>query len=511
MPIITVPAAGEKGLIQDIPSQELPLNGWSYGVNVIFRDGSVMRSYGNQSAFSAPSVTPYHMEMLQTTNYKYWVHCGLSKIYVDNGTGTRNDITPATAPTGSADDIWTGGVLDGIMVLGNGKDKPVYWAGNTGTPCAVLPGWGSWSAAAVRPFRNYLVAVDVTKSGTRYPHMVKWSDAAVPGAVPASWDETDPGKSAGEQDLDGNDPLVDFVPLGDVGVLYKERSMWAMRYIGAPLIWQFQRLPGNVGALTRNCVANTPLGHVVLAQGDIVLHNGQGAQSIINERNRKWLFDNIDTTNYKRSFLATNPSKNEVWVCFPWSGQSTCSVALIWNWAHDTWGVRTISGVTGGMSGVISYTAPGQDWSDTGTWDSDTTGWSSDVSSLVGERLVMCDTSPSICIYDTGSDFDGEVVLSILERTGLSFDDPTSVKVIKGIRPRVTGTAGDTLQISVGGAMDVEGAVTWSPTFNYTIGTSYKVDAFATGRFLAIKVMSTGGNPWSIRSFDIDYDVVSAY
>ena len=41
------------------------------------------------------------------------------------------------------------------------------------------------------PVQNYLIALDLTKSGTRYPHMVKWSAAADPGTVPASWDETD--------------------------------------------------------------------------------------------------------------------------------------------------------------------------------------------------------------------------------------------------------------------------------------------------------------------------------
>ena len=83
--------------------------------------------------------------------------------------------------------------------------------------------------------------------------------------------------------------------------------MWSMKFIGQPFIWQFQRLPGDVGILNRGCVADTPAGHVVLTQGDVVIHQGQGTQSIINAKLRKWLFANIDATNYKRAFVATNP------------------------------------------------------------------------------------------------------------------------------------------------------------------------------------------------------------
>ena len=31
-----------------------------------------------------------------------------------------------------------------------------------------------------------------------------------------------------------------------------------------------------------------------------------------------------------RSFVVSNPSRNEVWVCYPPVGETTCTRALIW-------------------------------------------------------------------------------------------------------------------------------------------------------------------------------------
>ncbi|MBI3102938.1 MAG: hypothetical protein HYY98_15515 [Burkholderiales bacterium] len=219
--------------------------------------------------------------------------------------------------TGARDDRWTGGVLGGVLVMNNGIDGPQYWAGSD--KLRTLHGWSStWTAKILAPFKDYLLAFDVTKNGTRYPHMMKWSAAAIPGAIPHSWDSTDVTLDAGEVDIaETSDLMVDALPLGDALIVYKERSMYAVRYVGYPAIFAVQRLPGDSGMLFRGCGAMTPLGHVVLTAGDVVLNTGSGVQSIADGIIRKYIFRNIDSTNYKRAFVATNPQRNEVLVCFP--------------------------------------------------------------------------------------------------------------------------------------------------------------------------------------------------
>lgn len=505
MTVTTVPSSGQFGYIADATPQELPANAFSFAQNMRFRNGYAERFRGSTQVFTAPSVTPYFITPYRVGSSKYWIHIGIASAFADDG-ATRTDITPASPFTGGIDDRWTGGSASGVLIANNGIDQPQFWGGNTGLNFANLTAWNAnHRAASVRPFKQYIVALDITKSGTRYASMVKWSAAAVPGSLPASWDETDATKDAGEQDLaETPDVLIDQLQLGDINVLYKERSMYAMQYIGAPFIWRFYRLPGEVGMLARGCAANTPKGHVVLTAGDLILHNGQGPTSIVNARMRNWLFNSIDTTNYARSFLAVNQPMNEVWVCFPESGQAACTLALVWNWVDDTFGVRKLPNATYGDSGQVLTSTTATWASDTNTWASDTTTWNNDGSGVAQARLLLSSSNPLITLTETGGQFDGVTPTCILERTGMAFDAPDVVKTIRSITPRIDAVAGTILSFQVGGSMDAEVAPTWSAVSTYTVGSTRKVDLFATGRFLSLRITSASVQPWRLKSFDAD-------
>ena len=162
--------------------------------------------------------------------------------------------------TGARDDRWTGGVLGGVLVMSNGVDVPQYWAGSE--KLRTLHGWSStWTAKILAPFKDYLLAFDVTKNGTHYPHMMKWSAACSPWRHPSlvGFHRRDPGRWRGghcrNTGFDGG-----CSPLGDAMIVYKERSMYAVRYVGYPSIFAVQRLPGDSGMLFRGCGAMTPWG-----------------------------------------------------------------------------------------------------------------------------------------------------------------------------------------------------------------------------------------------------------
>ena len=103
---------------------------------------------------------------------------------------------------------------------------------------------------------------------------------------------------------------------------------------------------------------------------------------------------------------------------------------------------------------------------------------------------------------ETGSTFNGTNPTCILERSGLAFDKPDVVKTLKSLVPRFDAVAGTVLSIQFGASMDTEVAPTWSSAITYTVGTTRKVDSFATGRFLAIRITSTSGQPWRLKSYD---------
>ena len=501
---------GSIGYIADQEGYELAPAGFSYVKNIRFYRGWAERAGGYSQVFTNTAVVPYFIAPYSTATTNYIVHAGLAAVYVDDGT-TRTNIT-GTAPTGAVTDKWTGGSSSGILVLNNGKDIPTYWAG-TGT-LASLPGWTStWRAKAVRPFKSFGIAMNITKGAVNYPHMVKWSHEADPGAIWSSWDEADPAKDAGEQDIaETPDLMVDGLQMGDIFVLYKQRSMYAMQDIGGVQVFRFYRLPGDVGMLTQGCAVQVPQGHVVLTAGDLIVHNGQGPRSLIDGKARQWLTDNMDASNYTAAFVTTNQAKREVWACFPGPGQSVCTKALVWNWADETISQIDLPNVT--------YAAPGVSAASAATWASITgatwaglAGTWADYSRFAANdvRLFMGSTSSKIFVADGSPSAMGASFEATLERTGLHFDDPQKVKFCRGVWPKIDAPTGTQVMIQVGGSFDPETAPTWSAPQTFTCGTSAEIDVLVNGRYLAYRLYSNDIKPWRIRSMDFDIALQGKY
>lgn len=410
-----------KGLNADLTPEELQAGAWSSVTNMRFVNGYAQRFNGTARVFDVPTITPHFIAPYQTPTKRYWIHAGIEKAFADDGT-TRTEITPASLYTGAVDDRWSAVTFGGVFIANNGVQVPQFWNGDTGTNLANLTNWDANDrCASIHAFKNHLVALNITKTATNYPHMVKWSTPAVPGALPDSWDETDLTKDAGEQDLAQTpDLLIDAMQLGDSLIIYKERSMYRMNYVGAPYIFQFQRIPGESGMLFRGCGAEIPLGHVVLTAGDVVLNNGQGVVSIADGQVRKYIFNNISTTNYKKAFVTTNPQKNEVLVCFPFEGSTYCDKAAVWNWELKTWGLRDLNDATFGAPGQIENISAGTWASDSESWMLDSTTWNENEYSPNEARLLLSE-STRISAFDVSSGDDGVTPLpGTLERVGMT-------------------------------------------------------------------------------------------
>jgi hypothetical protein len=435
---------------------------------------------------------------------------GLAKAYAVNNAGTHFDITRAAGDyTATADTKWTGGALTSYLVFNNVNDAPQSWNGDTGTDAILLANWTSTTrCAAIRPLRNYLVAVNITKNGTPYPVMVKWSHAADPGALPTSWDETDATKDAGEQDIsDSNGVLVDLVQLGDLGIIYATDSYHSMQYVGGTYVWRFTKLSGNAGAISQNCAVEYPGGHLVLTSGDVITHSGGQPTSVINARMRSNLFGSIDTTNYRRSFVVHNELRSEVWVCIPESTQAACTKAYVWNYAQNSWGIRDLPNATFGNTGPVVATTAGT-WADAeGTWEDDTGTWSGSTLAEIKRRLVLASADTKLFIADDGQSYAGSTPEMYVERTGLSLGAHDRIKLVKSVRPRIDAAVDTVVNVKIGGSLYADGAVTWSDALPYTVGSSIAAYGMVSGRYIGVKLESTAGASWRCRSMDIDFEV----
>jgi hypothetical protein len=246
-----------------------------------------------------------------------------------------------------------------------------------------------------------------------------------------------------------------------------------------------------------------------MTSSDIVSISPIGVTSIVNSKMRRWLFQNLDPDTYQRSFIAKQQYFNEVWFCFPMSGSTSCSHAIVWNYRDNVFSVRELPSVSFAASGVADSAYPLSWASDTESWDSDLTNWNSNELTPKLQRVVMASPlSNQILLADSTSLSNGVPINGTLERTGITFGDPNKVKLIKGIRPKFYGV--QSVFISAGSHNTPYGPVTWSSEVEYTIGSDYQADLFVSGRYLAFRIRSTNST-WRLERVDFDLEVTSDY
>lgn len=493
------------GVNKDLLPSELAPGMWSDSLNMRFRNGFAEKRKGIQSAYTTPTKTPYALSAFSTATARFLVQACTDAVFVDDGS-TRTDITGAVTLNGARDDRWTMCDFNGVLVLNNSADDPQYWNGSTASTLATISGWTTGTKAdSLRAFKYHLIALAVTKSGTKYPQRIMWSNAAEPGALPTAWTAS-ATNDAGEQDVVGIGQLVDAVPFGDALIIYGQEGRVAMRYIGGGDVFSFQNLPGKDGLLNRGCAVQTPKGHVFLTNGDVRIHSGGESVSIAEGKIRKWLTATMDSTNAQRSFVCLNPQESEVWVVFPSANQDDCDTVAAWNWNDGTWGIFSVPNLTAGVSGLVSSALSATTWSTQSlTWDTVTNAWSQNEAASNEARLVVSTSTPSIGLAGNGSQDFGTSISWMLEKTGISLGDSDTLKVISRSRPHLNAVTGTEVTVKHAATMNPNDSPTYSGSATYTQGTSNWANLFATaGRYGAVRFEGADDQPVSMRSYDLE-------
>lgn len=517
MPIVKFKSIGAIGVNKDLSAAELPPNAWTDALNMRFLDGMARPFYGQGEVYSSPSFVPQHVLPCNVSGARYWIYATDTKTFavtITGGVAVHTDITHAT-PRAGVVNSWTGTLLSGLPILNTGDTSkvPMSWSLNLANKFVDLANWPAATyCKALRAYKNTLVALNVTKAGANYPYMVKWSHPADPGTVPASWDPTDPTKDAGEQDLaEGYDTIVDGMQLRDTFVIYKEASIWRMDFIGGPFVYRFSKVLGTSGALNRNCIAELDGLHLVLTGSDVILHDGQSAVSVLDKQTRRYLFQNIDVDGAGLCFVFKNPFFNEVFICYPAIGSTSCDRAMVWNFIDKTVSFREMPNLNHAAFGPVDNGLAG-------TWSSDSAPWQSDLSAWGGPdfvpstaRTIMASANQKLYMMDSSASFDGVIPNAYMERRGLTFDAPDRIKMVSNILPRIEGPVGETVNIQIGASDDPYADPVYGPTMTHVIGSTVHNDCFVSGRYIAVRFSTGSAYQWRLDSYDLNVVDMGAF
>jgi len=532
MPLVQIDNLGRGGINRDLEPYTLPPHLWSDGRNVRFLNQRAQKVLGSQEFFDSWNLgagfnVPLWLLPWNNGGTLEWLAPSSGKI-VKMINGSTLDVTRTTGGDYSATNtsIWSGGVIGGVPILTNDShtDIPQSWNNSTGK-MQDLPNWTVGAKAKIiRIFKQYVVALDILQpGGSREPHTVKWSNPALPGTVPTKWDNANDNDSNEQPLSEGGGFIIDAQPLRDALVVYKEQSTYLMQLTSGPFVFNFRRIFDNEGLLAPRCAKTFDNKHFVVSQGDVRVHDGQTSVSVIDKVLRNWMFNNIQESTLRQTFVTPNYANNEMWICFITNSVAGtfADIALIWNWKENTWGIRDLPDVPHIAYGLIDKTGVTSKIIDDQTQIIDTDTSVIDGSPFSSGQLRLAGVgnataNDKLIEFDITTQEQGANLVSFLERTGIivigkdQFGEPkldqTSLKLLSRLWLKLEATGA--VDVYIGSQSTIEGAITWSGPFPYTVGVTPHIDTRVQGVALAIKIESTGNIEWSCTGVSFNVEII---
>lgn len=170
---------------------------------------------------------------------------------------------------------------------------------------------GGPQAACIANVRRWVVVGDVDESGTLIPFKVRWSQIDNPDA----WTISEADQS-GAQPLDAKDGRVMAIRGGEYGIILQQHAITRMSYVGAPIVWQFDKIDSKNGCEVSGTVVQVGRMVFFLSHDGFRVTDGSGESVNIGDGQvNEW---------FKANHLATNKAQirgayNHEWRCVVWT------------------------------------------------------------------------------------------------------------------------------------------------------------------------------------------------
>jgi hypothetical protein len=407
----------------------------------------------------------------------------------------------------------TGGLFNGFAMFGSRASAPWYWDGTFGLGAVKpLPGWlVGIKPRCVAPFNAHMFAGSLASSTSSGVQRVAWSDVAAVGTIPASWVATATNQ-AGDLELStGAGPVQVMRGLGSNLMVYRTTGCWAITYVGRPYIYTARKVASEVGAASMNSVVEVRGQHVVLAPGDLVLMDGTSQRSIGENRVKSTLFAQVSEIGLRLAHVYSVAGSNEVVFCMPIGRDDGANLGYVWDFSADKWSLRDIPVMAHSWASYQPAVVLPSTWADdAGTWESDYRAWDAPgQSGFVPRAMGISATSAQAWLIDRGDrDEAGQPMGASVERTGLPLGlNADAVKLVRGIYPRFTASAGTVIECQVGAQLSASDPVLWEAPQQFTVGQSRRIDALSSGRYLAVRFSAVGAPKWGVAGFGVEFSM----
>ena len=375
------------------------------------------------------------------------------------------------------------------------------------------------TAGVVRAYGSLLVAGNLREvSGNTIvrslPGVIRTSDVAAPGNIPANWNPFRNGaNTADEFTLSSTGIVQDMVELQGNLYVYTNNSIHSIQQTGGNIPFGVRPVTDSYGAQTMHSILEFDGKHFVVGSNDIYLFGGHpgSIQSIADSRVRQYFFNDLDPAYQQDLFVLRNQRYDEIWVYYrsrsPMATDPAGNdTALIWNYRENTWTIRRQSNVRSGdiapqhdaMTGdlnpniLLPIFASGSEIIEADEPGIFTAGGGNYTSYIERKRFAM---TPEFTTENL-------VSMVLLTEDGNTIDIDESNPLDANLFIRVTGTDVP--------AQNTDLSMTGRSTATFNTAQDYKVDIREHGRLLNYRItddgfdQDTGDRYWSITGLQFD-------
>jgi hypothetical protein len=217
------------------------------------------------------------------------------------------------------------------LIAANGFNKLQGWLLGTSTAWADLAA-DAPKARYVTVVRDFVVSGNIYDATTPLPFRIKWSALN----DETSWTDSATTQSDYQEIPDGG--TVVGITGGEFGLIFMDRSIHRMSYVGSPLVFQFDNISRNLGCYEANSIIQYQGVSFFLSDDGFYACDGQNIIAIGNEKVNRYFYSDVDEVYLSNMSAAIDPFRNLVIWSYASKGQGgNVNRLLIYNFETKKW------------------------------------------------------------------------------------------------------------------------------------------------------------------------------
>lgn len=371
---------------------------------------------------------------------------GSSTKIFEAAVSTWSDVSRSVAYTTASTGRWRFAQSGNVSLAANGADT-IQASVSTGAFSCIA---GAPIAAIVETVGAFVFGLNLSSATNG------WQCAAINGYTNWTLSANVQGATGTLTTTPG--PILAGRRFGTNLIAYKKNSMYIGVYVGQPVIWQFDQIPGTAGALTQEVVVNigTPENpkHLFMGEDNFYLYDGSRPIPIGDNRVNQTVFGALAQSRYYACQALHDKKNFLVYFYYPVADSTLPDHCVVYNYRVNKWGVddRQIEATVEYVASGITYDGLGGFYT---TYDS--------LPNLPYDSAFLGSTASFPAVFDTMNNV--KTLTGAATNTSLTtgdLGDDVRVSTLNRVRPRF---------------LTKPTSATWTPAYRMNPGDSLSADA----------------------------------